>query len=81
MKDNKTIGVTVRFFTNDLPKKVGHKQDLTPCWASGSVHVEANKGKGISSRGSVTFNGIKEIPEAIRRAMSAARIVTVTKNV
>lgn len=29
-KDNKTIGITIRFFTNDLPCRVGTKKDQIP---------------------------------------------------
>ena len=47
--DNKTLGITIRFWTNDLPDRVGKDQRQIPCWSSGVVLMQANKTKGISS--------------------------------
>lgn len=48
--DNKTIGITIRFFTNDLPGRVGTDHKQIPFWTCGNVHLEANQTKGIKPR-------------------------------
>lgn len=73
-KNNKTIGVTVRFFTNDLPDKVGNKS--TPFWTCGNVYIEANKGKGISACQEM-FNYFEDIPRAIKTVLSKSKLVAV----
>ncbi len=75
-KDNKTIGITIRFFTNDLPEHVG-KNKLVPFWTSGNVHLEANPTKGIKPQ-DVLFHYIDDIPRAIREVMKRARLAEVS---
>lgn len=73
-KDNKTIGITVRFFTNDLPDKVG--KGSIPFWTCGNVHIEANKTKGISAYDEM-FNYFEDIPRAIKTVLSKSKLVAV----
>ena len=75
-KDNKTIGITVRFFTNGLPDKVGDKGNITPFWTCGSVYIEANKTKGIVSAAEM-FNFIDDIPRAITKVIAKSRLAAV----
>ncbi len=75
-KDNKTIGVTIRFFTNDLPDKVGGKQNQVPFWTCGNVHLEANPTKGIGTQDEM-FNYFDDIPRAIKIVLSRAKLVAV----
>ena len=75
-RDNKTIGVTIRFFTNDLPDYVGTKRDHIPFWTCGNVHLEANKTKGIKTRDEM-FNYFDDIPRAIKVVLSKSKLVAV----
>lgn len=75
-KDKKTIGVTIRFFTNDLPSRVGSKNDQTPFWTCGNVHLEANPGKGIKTQDEM-FNYFEDIPRAIKTVLSKSKLVAV----
>ena len=75
-KDNKTIGLTIRFFTNDLPEHVGGKNALIPFWTCGNVHLEANKTKGIRPRDEM-FNYFEDIPRAIKVVLSESKLVAV----
>lgn len=75
-KDNKTIGITIRFFTNDLPDHVGGKNQATPFWTCGNVHLEANKTKGIKPCDEM-FNYFDDIPRAIKAVLSKSKLVAV----
>jgi len=75
-KDNKTIGITVRFFTNHLPGRVGGKSDQIPFWTIGNVHLEANKTKGIKPQDEM-FNYFEDIPRAIKVVLSKSKLVAV----
>ena len=75
-KDNKTIGITIRFFTNDLPDKVGGGKKQTPFWTCGNVHLEANRTKGIKTQDEL-FHYIDDIPRAIKVVLSKSKLVGV----
>jgi hypothetical protein len=75
-KDNKTIGITIRFFTNALPGRVGGKMDQIPFWTCGNVHIEANKTKGIKPQAEM-FNYFDDIPRAIKVVLSKSKLVAV----
>lgn len=75
-KDNKTISLTVYFFTNDLPRRVG---DKTPFWPNGSIHLKANKTKGLKSQEAI-FNSIENIPEVIKSVLSKGNLVVMPKS-
>ena len=76
MKNNKTIGITLRFFTDNLPKKVGNKDCMTPCWSNGNAFLEANKEKGIKSQRAM-FHYLDDIPRVIRQLMKDGKIAYV----
>lgn len=76
-KDNKTIGVIVRFFANDLPSQVGGKNDQIPFWTCGNVHLEANKTKGIKTQDEL-FHYLDDIPRAIKEVLKRSKLVGVT---
>jgi hypothetical protein len=75
-KDKKTIGITIRFFTNDLPDRVGAKKGLIPFWTVGNVHLEANKTKGIKTQDEI-FNYFEDIPRAMKTVLSRGKLVAV----
>ena len=75
-KDNKTVGITIRFFTNNLPGRVGGKGDQIPFWTCGNVHIEANKTKGIKPQDEM-FNYFDDIPRAIKVVLSKSKLVAV----
>ncbi|MFA7314375.1 MAG: hypothetical protein WC025_00385 [Candidatus Magasanikbacteria bacterium] len=75
-EDNKTIGIRIRFWTNDLPGKVGKDHKQTPCWSCGVVIIEANRTKGISSDSEV-FHYVDDIPRAVKEVMKRAKIAVV----
>lgn len=75
-EDNKTLAIKLRFWTNDLPGRVGRDHKQIPCWSSGVAIIEANKTKGVSSDAEV-FNYIDDIPRAICELMKRAQIALV----
>jgi len=75
-KDNKTIGITIRFFTDHLPGRVGSQGNQIPFWTCGNVHLEANKTKGIKPQDEM-FNYFDDIPRAIKVVLSKSKLVAV----
>jgi len=75
-KNNKTIGITIRFFTNSLPSRVGNDAKLIPFWTCGNVHLEANKSKGLRPQDEM-FNYFEDIPRAIKTVLSKGKLVAV----
>lgn len=76
IKDNKTIGITIRFFTNDLPSHVGSKNNQIPFWTVGNVHLEANKTKGIKPQDEL-FHYLDDIPRAVKVVLAKSKLVGV----
>ena len=76
-KDDETIGITIRFWTNDLPDKVGGRKDQTPFWTGGNVHLHANRTKKIRGRDEL-FHYLDDIPRAIKEVMKKSKLVAVT---
>jgi hypothetical protein len=75
-KDNKTIAITLRFWTDNLPAKVGKKSDMTPMWSSGMVVLEGNKTKGLKAQ--VTpFNSLENAQMVIKKVLMKNKIVLV----
>jgi hypothetical protein len=75
-EDNKTLAIKLRFWTNDLPGRVGRDHKQIPCWTCGVAIIEANKTKGIHSDAEV-FNSIGDIPGTISELMRRAKIALV----
>jgi hypothetical protein len=75
MTDNKTIGITIRFWTNN--QKVEHNEaKAISCWDSGVVCLEANQEKGIKAI-VVPFQHYGEIDKAISEAMRKSHILMI----
>lgn len=74
--DDKTIGITIRFFTNDLPGRVGGNNRHIPCWSIGNVHMISNPTKGIRACDE-KFYYIEDIPRAIKEVMKKSKMVLV----
>lgn len=75
-KDKKTVGITIRFFTDGLPGRVGQEKRRIPFWTCGNVHLESNPAKGIKAQDEM-FYYIDDIPRAIRDVMKKSRLVAV----
>ena len=73
-KDNKTIGVMLRFWTDCLELKANGKV-VTACWGSGVMKVEPNKTKGIVSIAPVPFNSLLDILPLLRELFRKQGIV------
>ena len=67
-KDNKTLGVTIRFFTDKLPKRISEEEKRFYFWNHGQVSLEANKKKGIKSDAKL-FNCFDDIPRIIKTVL------------
>ncbi len=72
-KNNKTIGLKIYFFTNDLPAKIGKNGKFTPCWEKGMVYLENSGLKGIM------FNSQSEIQWAVGEMLSKAKILPIVQ--
>jgi hypothetical protein len=72
-KDSKTIGVTIRFFTNDL---AGQADAVSPghAWAGGMIYVQANTAHGIKAGDPFPFQRMAEIPLALEKALQASGV-------
>jgi hypothetical protein len=72
-KDSRTIGVTIRFWTDDLGPTPGQ---ISPgdAWAGGTITVQANDAHGIKSGKAVPFNRMAELPMKLEKALEAAGV-------
>jgi len=75
---NKTLAVTLRFYTNDLEVKKDGKKSLA-CWECGSAILQANKEKGIKAD-AVHINCLEDIQPAIKELFRKAKVVMVSSN-
>lgn len=74
-KSLKTIGVTVRFCTNDL-EVIAEGKPRIACWDRGFVTVEANEEKGIHSQPAIPFNSSDEIMPIVKECLKKAHVMT-----
>ena len=80
-KDNKTIGITLRFWTNDLDVSYPQsKCKTTACWDSGVIKIEPNRGKGIKSVTPQPFQCLEDVVLLIKEIMRKQNIVMVSDN-
>jgi len=77
-KDNKTIGVTLRFYTNGLEVKREGKEILA-CWEVGNAVIEANKEKGIKAH-SIPINCFDDIIPALKELFRKSHIIVASPN-
>ena len=75
-KDNKTVAITLRFFTNDLPEKVGTNKKQTPVWSVGNAILESNTTRGLKAKNEF-FYYFDDIPRAIEKVLKDSKIVIV----
>lgn len=78
-KNNKTIGISVRFWTNGLEIK-NNLNRIHSCWDSGVVTIEANSEKGIKSQSPLPFNNMDDLPKAIHAVLRKAKVIQATEN-
>ena len=83
-KNNKTIGITLRLWTNNLKvSKTNTKNtDLgyNFCWDSGVIMLEANKEKGIKSENPTPINSFEDIIPTIKKLCRENKILIVSDN-
>ena len=69
---NKTIKVTLYFFTNNLPEKF---KDKAVAWSNGNIQVRADKKRGLTKLDkSIMFNSLEEILPQVKKALSKAKV-------
>ena len=78
-KDNSTLGITLRFFTNNVKVVHDNGDESLCCWQHGSMAIEANKTKGIRSA-SINFNCREDILPAIDELLRNSHVVVVSGN-
>ncbi len=69
----KTIRVSVKFWTDDIATKEGH---VLPgyCWEGGFVNVEANPTHGLKASQPVPFNTLDELVPILISALDDAGV-------
>ena len=69
----KTIRVSVKFWTDDMATKAGH---VPPgfCWEGGFVNVEANPTQGLKASQLVPFNTLDELVPILISALDDAGV-------
>lgn len=78
MKDNKTIAITLRFWTNDLEIKMDNKK-RTSCWDSGMAIMEKNQTKGIH-HSTAPFNCYEDILPLIKEMLRKNKVLVASSN-
>ena len=78
-KDNRTVCVKLRFWTNDLAVK-HHGRPSTACWDGGVLIIEQNKSKGIRTSNPIPFNNFEDIVPAIKEILRKNHVLVVSAN-
>ena len=81
-KDNKTIAITLRFWTDNLklyPSKKSKDSRSKSCWDSGVAILEANKEKGISGL-QTPIQCYEDIIPAMKELFRKSGILVVSSN-
>lgn len=78
-KGERTIELTVRFFTDDIDNRSGY---VVPKHAQecGAVHINANKSHGIKSQDPIIFNSLPQLHAAIERVLIQNGINLIVSN-
>ncbi len=81
-KDNKTVAITMRFWTNDLEVKQpsSRKDKVAACWDSGMMIMEGNKTKGIPRLGPQPFNCPEDIIPLMKELFRKSGIIVASSN-
>lgn len=69
----KTIRITIRFWTNNISKKPGYVVKKE-CWDKGVVNVGTNKAHGLKMGKPIHFNSFMDIPSKIARLLKMHNI-------
>ena len=77
-KDNKTLSIKLRFWTNDLELN-NKKKPVMACWNGGAIILEANKSKKIKSS-ALIFNSFDDIIPSIKEIFRKNKIFVVSSN-
>jgi hypothetical protein len=77
MKNNKTLGLSVRFWTNSIENLEAEGRKRTACWDSGMVALEANREKQLMAT-TEPFDNIEDIPKAIKAVLRRSKILVVS---
>ncbi len=77
-RDNKTVAITLRFWTNNL-EVVTDKHQKTACWDSGMAIMEQNDSKGIKHMVE-PFNCYEDIIPLIKELLRKNRVLVVSAN-
>ena len=78
MQNNKTIAITLRFWTNNLQVNSSHGKAY--CWDSGVAIIEANKAKGIAAGKPLQIQCYEDIIPAIKELFRKNKILVVSSN-
>jgi len=79
-KENKTIGIILRFWTNNIAFESPKGKCRTACWDSGVAKIEANKGKGIQVIHPQPFQCLEDIVPLIKEIMRKQKIMMISDN-
>lgn len=79
-KDNKTIGVTLRFWTDGVTLESPEGKCRNVCWDSGVAKIERNRSKGIEGIHPQPFQCLEDIVPLIKEIMRKQKIIMVSDN-
>ena len=79
-RENKTIGIMLRFWTNSFVLESPEGKRRIACWDSGVAKIEANKGKGIKVMHPQPFQCLEDIVPLIKEIMRKQNIMMVSNN-
>ncbi len=79
MKDNKTIAVTLRFWTNNLKVSQPSSGESNACWDSGVATIEANKEKAIAGM-QLPIQCYEDVIPAIKELFRKSGVLVVSSN-
>jgi hypothetical protein len=77
MKDNKTVCIKLRFWTNGVEVVHNGKKSVV-CWDSGVAIIEQNKTKGIGPLGPQNFNCYEDIIPLIKEMLRKNKILVIS---
>ncbi|MBL7151893.1 MAG: hypothetical protein ISS89_04840 [Candidatus Omnitrophica bacterium] len=79
-RDNRTIGVTLRFWTDSVTLESPKGKRRTVCWDSGVAKIEANRSKDIEGIHPQPFQCLEDIVPLIKEIMRKQKIMMVSDN-
>jgi len=79
-KDNKTIAITLRFWTDNLTVSAPKEKPNSVCWDSGVAKIEPNATKNIKSIKPQPFQCFEDIIPLIKEIFRKQKILVVSNN-